>query len=218
MPSYVDQIYQGVLSYGEDQVRKLVTEALENGVDPIVIMDEGLTKAIIEIGDKFGREEIFLVELMLGAKSCMEGMDIVKKKLAEAKVASLKPKGVIVIGTVKGDIHNIGKDIVRTLLATSGFEVHDIGVDQSPESFVDKTRETGAKIVASSALLTTTCPYQKEIEAKLKEAGIRDRVRTIIGGAATSEEWAREVGCDFYASTATEGVKIIRNYFEGVGQ
>jgi trimethylamine corrinoid protein len=215
MGEAVERIYRSVLSYDVEQVKTQVTEALASGLDPMRIMEEGLTRAIVEIGDRFGREEIFLVELMLAAKCCQEGMELVKRALAASKVEVLEPKGAIVIGTVKGDIHNIGKDIVRTLLETAGFAVHDIGVDQPPESFVQRAREVGAQVVASSALLTTTCPFQKEIETKLREAGLRERVRTIIGGAATSASWAREVGCDFYAPTATEGVKIIRTFFEG---
>jgi trimethylamine corrinoid protein len=211
----IGRIYQAVLNYEPESVKQSVIEALENGIDPIAIMNEGLSKAIIEIGDKFGKEEIFLMELMIGAEACMSGMDIVKKKLLQSKAGSLKPKGVVVIGTVEGDIHNIGKDIVKTLLQTSGFEVYDIGVDQKAENFSQKAKEVDARIVASSALLTTTSPNQKAIEEKLKEAGIREKVKTIIGGAATSEDWAREVGCDFYASTATEGVNIIKKYFRG---
>ncbi len=229
MGSAVEGIYRSVLGYDVEQVKSLMREALAAGVDPIQIMEEGLTRAIVEIGDRFGREEIFLVELMLAARCCQEGLDLVKGALAQAArprmepgtasgVQALEPKGVLVIGTVKGDIHNIGKDIVRTLLETAGFAVHDIGVDQAPESFLPRARAVNARVVASSALLTTTCPFQKEIEAKLREAGLRQKVRTIIGGAATSAAWAREVGCDFYAPTATEGVKVIRRFFEGGGQ
>ena len=216
LKDHLRQIYDAVTSYDIDLVKKLVTEALDAGENPIEIMNDGLSKAIIEIGDKFGKEEIFLVELMIAADACMAGVELVKKNILDNKVDAGKPKGVIVIGTVEGDIHNIGKDIVKTLLETSGFEVHDIGVDQPAENFVKKAMESGAKIIASSALLTTTSPHQKQIEEKLKEAGIRSNVKTIIGGAATSSEWAKEVGSDFYASTATEGVSIIKKYFEGV--
>jgi trimethylamine corrinoid protein len=215
MEDHIKKIYEAVLNYEAESVKQSVIEALKNGIDPIAVMNEGLSRAIIEIGDKFGKEEIFLMELMIAAEACMSGMDIVKKKLLQTTMGSLKPKGVVVIGTVEGDIHNIGKDIVKTLLLTAGFEVHDIGVDQKADNFAQKAKEVDARIVASSALLTTTSPNQKAIEEKLKEAGIRDKVKTIIGGAATSEDWAREVGCDYYASTATEGVSIIKNYFEG---
>jgi corrinoid protein of di/trimethylamine methyltransferase len=194
MADYVDEVYKAVLSYEKDSVVSRVKKALDHGIDPLVVMNKGLSKAIVEIGDKFGKEEIFLVELMVGAEACMAGIDLVKQKLMEEKADIGKPKGVVVIGTVEGDIHNIGKDIVKTLLETSGFEVHDIGVDQPAEIFVKKTLEVNAKVVASSALLTTTAPNQRRIEEKLREAGLKNGVKTIIGGAATSPEWAREIG------------------------
>lgn len=177
-------------------------------------MNEGLSKAIVEIGDKFGREEIFLVELMVAADACKAGVEIVKKNILDSEIKAEKSKGVIVIGTVEGDIHNIGKDILKTLLEVSGFEIHDIGVDQPAENFIKKAVSVDAKLIGSSALLTTTRPNQKEIERKLQESGMKGKIKTIIGGASTDSEWAKEIGADFYASTATEGVKIIRNYFK----
>ncbi|KKL52821.1 hypothetical protein LCGC14_2281630 [marine sediment metagenome] len=215
MPDHIKAVNDAVLSFDGDLVKKLVTGAIESGVDPVVLMNEGLSKAIVEIGDRFGREEIFLMELMAAADACMGGVKIVKKTILDNSVDAGKPKGVIVMGTVEGDIHNIGKDIVKTLLEAAGFVVHDIGVDQPAEVFVKKAIEVNAKIVASSALITTTSPNQKKIEDKLREAGIRDTVRTIIGGAATSPEWAEEIGSDYYAPTATDGVNIIKKYFEG---
>lgn len=209
------QIYDAVLAYDGDLVKKLVSQALQEGADPIEIMHGGLSAAILEVGNRFGREEIFLMELMIAAEACMAGMVMVKAKLLESKIDLGKPEGVVVIGTVEGDIHNIGKDIVKTLLETAGFEVHDIGVDQQAESFVKKVLEVDAKFIASSALLTTTCVNQRAIEEKLKEAGIRERVKTIIGGAATSAEWKEKIGADYYASTATVGIQIIKGYFEG---
>ena len=209
------QIYDAVLAYDGDLVKKLVSLALQEGADPIEIMHGGLSAAILEVGNRFGREEIFLMELMIAAEACMAGMVMVKAKLLESKIDLGKPEGVVVIGTVEGDIHNIGKDIVKTLLETAGFEVHDIGVDQRAESFVKKVLEVDAKFIASSALLTTTCVNQRAIEEKLKEAGIRERVKTIIGGAATSAEWKEKIGADYYASTATVGIQIIKGYFEG---
>jgi corrinoid protein of di/trimethylamine methyltransferase len=215
MADYIDEVYKAVLNYDKDSVVSKVKDALEHGVDPLAVMNKGLSKAIVEIGDRFGKEEIFLVELMVGAEACMAGIELVKQKLLEEKVDVGEPKGVVVIGTVEGDIHNIGKDIVKTLLQTSGFEVHDIGVDQSAESFVNKTLEVNAKVVASSALLTTTAPNQRKIEEKLRGAGLKGNVKTIIGGAATNPQWAHEIGADFYASTATEGINIIKKIFGG---
>jgi methanogenic corrinoid protein MtbC1 len=203
------------MSYDIELVKELVKKSLEEGENPLVIMNDGLSRAIIEIGDKFGREEIFLVELMIAADACMAGVELVKKNILENRIPGQKPKGVVVIGTVLGDIHNIGKDILKTLLETGGFEVHDIGVDRNAESFVSTAVETGAGIIGSSALLTTTAPHQKDIEKYLKEKNLKGKIKTIIGGAATSQQWAEEVGADFYASTATEGVNIIRRFFEG---
>jgi trimethylamine corrinoid protein len=215
MSDPLKQIYDAVLAYDGDLVKKLVSQALQDEADPIEIMRGGLSAAILEVGDRFGREEIFLMELMIAAEACMVGMGMVKAKLLENKIDLGKPRGVVVIGTVEGDIHNIGKDIVKTLLETAGFDVHDIGVDQQAESFVKKLLEVDAKFIASSALLTTTCVNQRSIEEKLREAGIRERVKTIIGGAATSAEWKEKIGADYYASTATKGVQIIKGYFEG---
>jgi corrinoid protein of di/trimethylamine methyltransferase len=217
MNDSIKSIYDAVMAYDADLVKKLVGEAISNGEDPIKMMNEGLSRAIIEIGDKFGREEIFLVELMVAADACKAGVELVKKNILEKKVKSEKPKGIIVLGTVQGDIHNIGKDILKTLLETSGFEVHDIGVDQPADSFIDKALEVNAKIIGSSALLTTTASSQKDIETNLTKRKLKGKIRTIIGGAATDADWAREIGADFYASTATEGVNIIKKYFEGEG-
>lgn len=215
MADYIKDSYEAVMAFDIDGTKEIVTKALKEGVDPVRLMNDGLSKAIIEIGDKFGKEEIFLVELMIAADACMAGVELVKKKILEDKVDMGKPKGVIVIGTVEGDIHNIGKDILKTLLETSGFEIHDIGVDQPAENFITKAQEKDAKLIASSALLTTTSPHQKDIEDLLSEKGLKGGIKTIIGGAATSNDWAKEIGADFYASTATEGVNIIKNYFEG---
>lgn len=215
MSDYIKTVYDSVMSYDIELVKKNVLEAINNGEDPLRIMNEGLSKAIVEIGEKFGREEIFLVELMVSADACMAGVEIVKKVLFERKESLGKSKGIVVIGTVLGDIHNIGKDILKTLLETSGFEVCDIGVDQSAENFINAAVRVNAKIIGSSALITTTAPHQKDIEDCLIKNNLKGKIKTIIGGAATSAQWAREIGSDFYASTATEGVNIIKNFFEG---
>jgi len=215
MKDYISSVREAVLNYDEASVKSLVSEAIEHDVDALQLMNEGLSKAIVEIGDKFGEEKIFLVELMLAAKACAAGADIVKKRILESKIQIGEPKGVIVIGTVEGDIHNIGKDILVALLEASGFQVHDIGVDQPAANFVGKATETKARIVASSALLTTSRPQQKIIEDSLNAAGIRPAVKTIIGGAATDANWAKEIRADYYGVTAAEGVSIVRRYFGG---
>ena len=156
-----------------------------------------------------------MVELMVAADACKAGVELVKKHMLEEKVEDKVSRGVVVLGTVLGDIHNIGKDILKTLLEISGFEIHDIGVDQPAKNFVDKALEVNAKLIGSSALLTTTVPRQKEIEDILSELKLKGNIKTIIGGAATDADWANEIGADFYAPTATEGVNLIKKYFEG---
>jgi len=214
MAEVLESIRQAILNYNEDSVKRLVTEAIEKGMNPLKVLNEGLTPAIREVGDKFGKEEIFLTELLLAANTCMAGVEIAKRKLLEKKQDVGKPKGKIVLGTVEGDVHNIGKDIFKVLLEISGYQVYDLGIDVPAGDFVKKALEVNAGFVASSALLTTTRPQQKLIEQKLREAGIRGKVKTIIGGGATDKSWAKEVGCDFYATDAIEGVKIIREVCE----
>jgi trimethylamine corrinoid protein len=200
--------------YDEDLLKNLVTKALNDGTDPLKVINEGLTPAIREIGDKYGRGEIFLTELLIAANVCMAGVEIAKKRLLDDKRGLTGKKGRIVLGTVQGDVHNIGKDILKTLLEISGYEVFDLGIDVPAEEFAKRAASTKADFVGSSALLTTTRPEQKVIEQKLREAGIRDKVRTIIGGGATDQEWAKEVGADYYAADAVEGLEVIRSVME----
>ncbi len=209
MSSSFEAIRSAVTDYDEDLVKKLVKQALDQGVDPLKILNEALTPAIQEIGDRFGRSEIFLTELLLAANTCMAGVEIAKKKLLEERRSASKPKGIVVLGTVQGDVHNIGKDILKTLLETSGYQVFDLGIDVPADEFVKKAILEKADFVGSSALLTTTRPQQMVIEKKLREAGIRNKVHTIVGGGATDQDWAKEIGADYYAADAIEGVQAI---------
>jgi len=214
MSSSLEAIKNAVASYDEDLVKKLVQEAIDQGCDPLRILNEALTPAIREVGEKFGRSEIFLTELLIAANACMAGVELAKRKLLEEKRSASKPKGTIVLGTVQGDVHNIGKDILKTLLETSGYQVFDLGIDVPADEFVKKAVLEKADFVGSSALLTTTRPEQKVIEEKLREAGIRRKVCTIIGGGATDQDWAKEIGADYYAADAVEGVQVIRKAME----
>jgi corrinoid protein of di/trimethylamine methyltransferase len=214
MSSILEAVKDAVAKYDEDLVKKLVTQAIDDGIDPLKILNEALTPAIREIGDKFGKCEIFLTELLIAANVCMAGVEIAKKKLLEQQRTASEPKGKIVLGTVQGDVHNIGKDILKVLLETSGYQVFDLGMDVPAEEFAKKAALVKADFVGSSALLTTTRPEQKIIEEKLRATGIREKVHTIIGGGATDQEWAKEVGADYYAADAVEGVEIIRKIME----
>jgi corrinoid protein of di/trimethylamine methyltransferase len=214
MSSIFEGVKDAVAKYDEDLVKKLVTQAIDDGIDPLKILNEALTPAIREIGDKFGKCEIFLTELLIAANVCMAGVEIAKKKLLEQQRTASEPKGKIVLGTVQGDVHNIGKDILKVLLETAGYQVFDLGMDVPAEEFAKKAALVKADFVGSSALLTTTRPEQKVIEDKLRATGIREKVHTIIGGGATDQEWANEVGADYYAADAVEGVEIIRKVME----
>jgi trimethylamine corrinoid protein len=214
MSSSFEAIKNAVTNYDEDLVKKLVKEAIDQGFDPLRILNEALTPAIREIGDRFGRSEIFLTELLIAANVCMVGVEIAKKRLLEERRSASKPKGIVVLGTVQGDVHNIGKDILKTLLETSGYQVFDLGIDVPADEFAKKALLEKADFVGSSALLTTTRPEQKVIEKKLRDAGIRSKVHTIVGGGATDQDWAREIGADYYAADAVEGVQVIRRAME----
>jgi len=212
--STIEAIKDAVTNYDEDLVKKLVTQAISEGVDPLKLLNNALTPAIREVGDRFGKCEIFLTELLLAANACMVGVEITKKKLLEQQRSANEPKGKIVLGTVQGDVHNIGKDILKVLLETSGYEVFDLGIDVPAEDFAKMAVSVKADFVGSSALLTTTRPEQKLIEEKLKQTGIRDKLHTIVGGGATDQEWAHEIGADYYAADAVEGVEIIKRVIE----
>jgi len=205
-----EALRSAVTNLDEEAVKKLTKEAIEKGIDPVKTLEEGLSKPMLEIGSRFETGEIFLTEMMLAAQACITGINILKPKILESKPAYAEHAGKIVIGTVSGDIHDIGKTIVSALLIAAGFEVHDIGKDQPVERFAGKALEVQPDILASSALLTTTRPQQNLIEERLRERGIRDKVKTMIGGGAADEEWRREIGADAYGIDAVEALKLAK--------
>jgi 5-methyltetrahydrofolate--homocysteine methyltransferase len=159
------------------------------------------------VGEKFRAHEIFLPEVLMAARAMYAGMDILKPLLAKEGVAS---RGKVVIGTVRGDLHDIGKNLVAIMLRGAGFEVIDLGNDVSPEKFVDAAKESGAELIGMSALLTTTMPVMKEVTSLLGERGLRGRIRTIVGGAPVSDEFAKQIGADAYAYDAASAVERVR--------
>jgi corrinoid protein of di/trimethylamine methyltransferase len=152
---------------------------------------------------------LFIPDLMMSSKAMKEGIAVLEPEMMKRK-QKLQTLGKVVIGTVQGDIHEIGKTLVATMLSANGFEVHDLGVDVSPQRFVDAVREVNADVVGLSALLTTTMLNQEAVILTLKEAGLRDQVKVIIGGVPTSPEWAEEIGADAYAENATEAVEVVK--------
>ncbi|MCP4360628.1 MAG: hypothetical protein GY796_21685 [Chloroflexi bacterium] len=184
-----------------------VAAALKDGIEPGVILQQGMISAMSIVGDRFENGEVFVPEMLIAAHAMQSGLTVLRPRLVEADV---EPAGMVVLGTVKGDLHDIGKNLAGMMLGGAGFEVLDLGIDVSPETFVEAVREHQPDIVAMSALLTTTMPsIGKTIEA-LKEAGLRDKITIIIGGAPITEEFANQVGADLYASDASVGARLAK--------
>lgn len=189
-----------------DRALAVARKALELGVDPLVVIEQGFTRGLIQVGDLFERGELFLPELI----QCAEIMKSVSGMLNEAiSVERREIAGRVVIATVEGDIHDIGKGIVVSLMRACGLEVHDLGRDVPAETIIRKAVELDADVIGTSALLTTTMAGQKELEEALRKAGLRERFITIVGGAPVTERWARRIGADAYAEDANDGVRKI---------
>jgi trimethylamine corrinoid protein len=198
---------QAIINYDKAKAEAIAKEGLASGIDPNMIISEGFVPGITKVGDLFDREQIFLPELMLAAEAMKTGSAICVAALPSAQVQAKKK---VVIGTVEGDVHDIGKSIVVSFLLANGFEVYDIGRDMAIEKFVEKTREIEADVVGASALLTTTMEGQRMLIEELKKAGLRDKVKVIIGGAPVSQSWADRIGADAYAENAVDGVNKIK--------
>jgi len=196
-------IAEAVIRGDRETVSQLVKAALEEGTSPESIINEGLIAGMSVVGDKFKKNEFYVPEVLIAARAMHAGMDLLKPLLATSNV---QPRGIVAIGTVKGDLHDIGKNLVAMMLEGGGYEVIDLGVDVAPEKFVETVKERGAQIVALSALLTTTMPSMKDTIEALQEAGIRDQVKVMIGGAPVTQNYADEIGADGYAPDAASAV------------
>jgi corrinoid protein of di/trimethylamine methyltransferase len=184
---------------------------LEAGGDPLEVIEKGLLPGLKRIGEQFENEEVFLPELMKSAQIFQEAMKLLQP-IIQKKGAAFKKRGTVVIGTVKGDLHYIGKNIVKLLLETSGFSVYDLGVDVDPFAFILKAEEVNADVIALSALLTTTLVGQKDVIEVLEGQGKRDNFKVIVGGGAVTKAWADEMGADGYAENAYGAVNLARSF------
>ena len=196
---------EAVLKGDEEAAVDVANKVIAAGLNPIEIIDKGFAKAMILVGDLFAKEDYALPEVLLSAAAMQDAMDVLDPHIPRRDVK--EKMGVVVIGTVAGDIHEIGKRIVGTMLEVYGFEVHDLGADVPIEKFIEKAKELKADIIATSALMTTTMMSQKKLEEALKEAGLRDSVKTMVGGAAVTKEWADSIGADGYGQDVTEAVE-----------
>lgn len=198
------QARQAVMEGDEEAAEAMAHKVIAEGINPVEIINEGLSPAMTEVGDGFANEEIPLPGVLVAAEAMTKAIEIMEPHIAKEEVA--ETLGTVVIGTVEGDIHDIGKRIVATMLKVYGFEVHDLGRDVPIDVFVEKAKELKPDILGSSSLMTTTMVGQKILEEKLRAEGIRDNLKTMIGGAATTQEWADKIGCDCYAEDANDTV------------
>lgn len=182
-----------------NEVKELTQKALDDGVPPGEILNEGLIKGMNVVGERFKNNEFYVPEVLIAARAMHAGMDILKPKLVESGV---EPIGKVLLGTVKGDLHDIGKNLVAMMLEGAGFEVIDLGIDVPPEKFVQAVNEQGGDVIAMSALLTTTMTQMKTTLEALEEAGVKGKVKTLIGGAPVTQNYADEIGADGYARDA----------------
>lgn len=210
---WLQKAAQTVIDGDEETAAQVAVQALEAGMDPVEMIDGGYARGIREMGERFERGKAFLPSLIVASDAMLAAVKVLESALPldhqDRKLAT------IIVGTVEGDIHDIGKGILITMLRVNGFDVHDLGRDVPVETFVEKARELEADVVGSSALMTTTQVGQKDIEKALADAGLRDRVRTMVGGAVVTARWARRIGADLYAETAGDAVARLKETFHG---
>lgn len=198
----LNAIAENVINGKKDDVEQLVQAAVDEGAAVGDILNEGLIKGMNVVGENFKNNVFYVPEVLIAARAMKAGMTIIGPKLADAGV---EPLGKVALGTVKGDLHDIGKNLVMMMLEGAGFAVIDLGIDVAPEKFVEAVTEQGAQIIAMSALLTTTMPSMKGVIDALKEAGLEGKAKTLIGGAPVTQRYADEIGADGYARDAASG-------------
>ncbi len=197
--STISEISEFLQKGRSKNVKALVEQALEEGEDPKVILNDGLLSGMSIIGEKFKNNEVFVPEVLVAARAMNAGLDVLEPKLVEV---GNEPVGKVVVGTIKGDLHDIGKNLVAMMLKGAGFEVTDLGVDVDPDTFIDQAEEIGADIIGISALLTTTMPTIEEVITKLNEKGLRDKYIVMVGGAPINQKFADQIGADYYTPDA----------------
>ena len=209
--SILEEISEFLQKGKRKNVKALIEQALEEGIDPKIILKEGLMSGLSIIGGKFNREEVFVPDVMMAARAMNVGLSILEPKLVEA---GNEPIGRVVIGTVQGDLHDIGKNLTAMLLKGAGFEIYDMGVDVSAEAFLEKAEEVNADIIGLSALLSTTMSQMKEVIDLLKEKNLRDKYIVMIGGAPITNEFAEEIGADYYTPDAASAAEVAKKAVE----
>jgi corrinoid protein of di/trimethylamine methyltransferase len=200
-------LYNAILEGNAPAARSITEQALAEGVDPQELLDRTMIPAMDEVGGRFETGDYFVPELLIAARAMKGALELIRPRLAES---GAEPAGRVVIGTVKGDLHDIGKNLVASMLEGGGFQVIDLGVDVSPEKFITAVKESDADIIAMSALLTTTMPGMKTTIEAIEAAGIRGQVKVMIGGAPVTRRFAEEIGADGFSDNASGAVRLAR--------
>jgi corrinoid protein of di/trimethylamine methyltransferase len=207
------QMAQSVIDGDDDEAAALAKQALEQGISPLDAINQGYTPGMDQVGELYSTGEYFLPDLILGGEAMKAALEVLEPAL-KAAGQERQVLGTVVLGTVKGDIHEIGKSLVGSMLSANGFEVHDIGIDVESAEFVAQARSTGADIVALSALLTTTMLHQREVIDHLSEAGVRDQVKVMVGGSPVTQAWADQIGADGFAEDAAGAVVVAKRLMD----
>lgn len=202
----IERLRQAVINYDGEATKEAAKQALAAKVDPVEALEKGLASGIKEVGDRFQSGECFLPHIVMAADAMMEGAKILREGLPKEDLAKLR-RGTVVIATVEGDLHDLGKNIVAMMLKANGFDVYDIGKDARSDAIIAKAKEVNADIIAISSLMSTTRPYQRELIDELKRLGLRDRFMVMVGGGPVHRQWAEEIGADGYGYNAAEGVQ-----------
>jgi len=204
----LEKLATAIIEGDEDGAREGAQLALKAQMDPLEAVDNGFSQGMNVVGERFESGEAYLPDLLLATEAFNAAMEILRPKI-EAQQKQLRKKGTVLIGTVKGDLHNIGKNIVATVLKTNGFDVVDIGVDNSALKFIEEAQKAQADVIALLSLMTTTMPAQREVIDTLVEMNLRDRFRVIVGGGPVTPAWAAQIGADGYGESAVQAVELI---------
>jgi len=208
----IEEIVDATVHYDESRCVTLARQAIEEGLDPLKVIQKGFSRGMQIVGEKFSTLEYCLPEVMLAADAMNAATEVLKPRLMESREGD--SQGIIVLGVIQGDIHDLGKNIVKIMLEASGFSVHDLGNDAPVRQFIEKAEAVGADIIAASAILTTTMSYMPDLPAMLSELGLREKYMVMLGGAPVIDEWAMQIGADGYGEDAVEAVEVAKRLMQ----